>query len=256
MRSKNTIRLTVVVAALAVAATLATAPAGAKSFLPVGFGPSWHIGKCLRFDWDDPIVCGLLHRGDRGARGAKGSVGDQGAPGVVGFTGAPGTRGVPGVHGLVGDQGPVGDTGQAGLRGIQGIQGVQGPNGTFVGGGASAHTVTVLGSKIGPIFSASGPMTGIELTPSVAKCPVAGVNTEAYDGGVTISTTGSTDIVTLENSYPGIYVNQTEVDPLPSGSVPGAVSSQPANAYEVQAVVTQLATNDQATIQSYVICGP
>jgi hypothetical protein len=142
-----------------------------------------------------------------------------------------------------------------GVQGVQGVNGVQGPPGAFVAN-PSGHTIIVLGSKIGPIAFPSGPGTGTELTPSVARCPTAGPDQEAYDGGSIINTTSANDVVGLESSFPGLYAGQTEVDPLPLGATPGAVSLQPANAYEVQAVVTQMQSGDNVTVQSYVVCGP
>ena len=111
---------------------------------------------------------------------------------------------------------------------------------------------------IGPIISNPGPMTGTEMTPSVAKCPIG--HPEAYGGGAQVLKSGAqatADVVTLESNFPGVYVSSTEVDPLPSAGAPaGSVSNQPANAYEAQAVITQLNTNDQVTVQAYVVCGP
>jgi hypothetical protein len=46
------------------------------------------------------------------------------------------------------------------------------------------------------------------------------------------------------------------VNVLPTNSTPGTVSSLPANAYQGQAVVTELAGGDTVTMQSYVVCGP
>jgi hypothetical protein len=114
----------------------------------------------------------------------------------------------------------------------------------------------VLGSKIGPIPFPSGPATGTELTPSVARCPVSGPDRVAYDGGASVLTSNPGDVVGLESSFPGLYAGPTEVDPLPLGSAPGAVSSQAANAYEVQAVITHMNSGDNVTVQSYVVCGP
>jgi hypothetical protein len=122
--------------------------------------------------------------------------------------------------------------------------------------------VLVLGAKIGPITIQNGPATGTELTPSVARCPTSGPDQEAYDGGVTVitknpSAPGPTgDVVGLESSFPGLYAGPTEVDPLPLGAAPGAVSSMSGNAYEAQAVVTNMHSLDQVTVQAYVVCGP
>jgi hypothetical protein len=118
---------------------------------------------------------------------------------------------------------------------------------------------------VGPLSFPTGPATGIELTPSVARCPTSGPDQEAFDGGATVVTmdpsntqdpTDTSDVVGLESSYPGLYVSQTEVDPLPLGTAPGTVSQEPANAYEVQAVIQNMTSGDTLTVQSYVVCGP
>jgi hypothetical protein len=202
---------------------------------------------------DDAAVClGWGPRGKRGPKGVRGhagAVGKTGATGPVGFTGSTGPRGFTGA------------TGATGRQGITGITGIVGKPGTFDTAGAypGYHTIMIVGSKIGPVPSASGSLTGVELTPSVARCPTGGPDTEAYDGGVNISLSGankSTDVVTPESSFPGIFVSQTEVDPLPEGSTPGAISNESANAYEAQAIVTNLNNGDSVTVQSYVVCGP
>jgi hypothetical protein len=213
-----------------------------------------HAGDlCVTFDSDDQPAC--LGRGPRGQRGP------HGPRGLIGRTGAIGPVGLIGSVGAVGPQGPVGPSGP---RGIQGIQGIQGPPGAFTAGGSDpgGNTVVVLGSKLGPITITNGPDTGTELTPVVARCPTAGPDREAYDGGAIITTAhpnqpGPTnDVVGLENSFPGLYNGPTEVDPLPIGATPGAVSAQPANAYEAQAVITQIQSLDNVTVQAYVVCGP
>ena len=205
---------------------------------------------CVRYDADDTPAC-IPDRpgGHRGPRGRTGRRGAGGAAGPVGLTGP---------------LGKVGPTGPAGPQGGTGVKGVHGPPGAFSSGGSDpgGHTVVVLGSKIGPIPFPSGPGTGTELTPSVARCPTAGPDQEAYDGGATVVTnnpnaSGPTgDVVGLEDSYAGLYVGSTEVDPLPAGATPGAVSQQAANAYEVQAVVTNMHSGDNVTVQAYVVCGP
>ena len=63
-------------------------------------------------------------------------------------------------------------------------------------------------------------------------------------------------MVGLEASYPGRWAGSTEVDPLPISGTPGAVSPEPANAYEAKAVIEQVKTFDQVTLQAYVVCGP
>jgi hypothetical protein len=208
-----------------------------------------HAGQlCVRYDTDDPQAQ-CLRRGPVGRRGPRG------AQGPIGVTGARGPVGLVGPVGAVGPQGPIG------AQGAQGSQGIQGPNGAHVGGG---NTQLVLGSKIGPIpFTANAPGIGTELTPSVARCPTAGANREAFDGGAIISTANPNqpglptgDVVGLEGSYPGLYAGPTEVDPLPLGGTPGAVSPEAANAYQAQAVITQMHSGDNVTVQAYVICGP
>jgi hypothetical protein len=182
--------------------------------------------KCVRFDHDDPKVCNVLQPGPRGPQGPQGKAGKRGPRGATGATGAQGPQGVPG------------------QTGPQGLQGAPGP------------TVVVSGAKVGPITANPGPMTGTELIPAVVKCPLD--HPEAYGGGGIITKGGQqsqSDVVTLENSYPGIYVSSTEVDPaIPLGKQD--VSKQPANAYQVQAIVTQLNTGDNVTVQAYAVCGP
>jgi hypothetical protein len=114
----------------------------------------------------------------------------------------------------------------------------------------------VLGTKPPPVFILNGPSTGTELPPSVARCPISGPDQEAYDGGAIITTSSNNDVVGLEDSYPGLYVDQATVDPLPLGSKPGAVSTLPANAYEARAVIGEMQSNDSVSVQAYVVCGP
>jgi hypothetical protein len=201
---------------------------------------------CIRYDADDTPQC--LGHGPRGLRGPRGRTGRRGARGAVGLTG------------VVGPAGTIGPTGLTGATGIQGFQGIMGQTGAFAPGGRDpgGNLEEVLGSKIGPItFTNSVPGTGTELTPSVARCPIAGVDTEAYDGGAMITTSNpGVDVVGLESSFPGLYAGASEVDPLPLGATPGSVSTEAANAYEAQAVISSVRSNDQVTVQSYVVCGP
>lgn len=212
---------------------------------------------CLRYDADDtPFCMPYGPQGKQGARGARGVTGFQGALGAVGPVGIKGPQGIVGQKGIQGIQGVVGATGPSG------------PDGAFVhpNGSGINNTIQVLGSKIGPIPFPSGPSTGTELTPSVARCPTSGPDQEAYDGGATIITTNpnntqtpvppTDDVVGLETSFPGLYAGPTEVDPLPLGGAPGQLSQMSANAYEAQAVVTDMHSNDNVTVQAYVICGP
>jgi hypothetical protein len=64
------------------------------------------------------------------------------------------------------------------------------------------------------------------------------------------------DVVTVEQHFLGTYVNSTSVTAIPAGATAGTISTTPANAYEGQAVVTELAVGDTATIQAFVVCGP
>ena len=122
---------------------------------------------------------------------------------------------------------------------------------------------TVIGMQIQVSFP-SGSATGTELPPSVARCPNSGIDRQAFDGGAIITTSNpnnpnqpiNDDVVGLESSFPGLYVSQTEVDPLPIGAKPGARSIQAANAYEALAVVSQMTSGDNVTVQAYVLCGP
>lgn len=225
-----------------------------------GFGGKGSYKKgnamCVRYDADDPAEC--IPFGPRGQRGPRGRVGARGLLGLVG---------------PVGIQGPVGAAGPRGAQGIQGVTGPTGPtgpDGAFVlpsgsdPGGAhpGANTIVVLGSRIGPFLVSQGPGKGTILTPSVAQCPPAGPDTEAYDGGAIITTADpsnrptTNDVVGLASSFTGVDNGPAEVDPLPAGAAPGAVSTEPANAYEAQAVITDVQTNHTVTVQSYVVCGP
>jgi hypothetical protein len=197
--------------------------------------------KCVHFDFDDQPVCGILRHGPRGARGARGKTGRRGLTGPQGATGA---------------QGPQGPIGLTGATGPQGIQGIQGPQGT------PGHTVVVAGTVVTTTAPGGGEASGTELTPSVASCTspaVSPADPEAYGGGVQIQKSGTEsegDVVTIDNHFLGTYVNATTVDALPSGTTPGTVSTSAANAYEGQAVVTELAGGDTVTVQAFVVCGP
>jgi hypothetical protein len=46
------------------------------------------------------------------------------------------------------------------------------------------------------------------------------------------------------------------VSPAPPAGNGGQVSTQPADSYEVQAVIDILHPSDSVTLQSYVVCGP
>ncbi|MGH7922171.1 MAG: hypothetical protein ACREQM_19865, partial [Candidatus Dormibacteraceae bacterium] len=83
---------------------------------------------------------------------------------------------------------------------------------------------------------------------------------EAYGGGVQIQKSGTEsggDVVTIQNHYLGTYDSGTGlVDALPAGTTPNTVSTIAADAYEGQAVVTELAGGDTVTEQAFVVCGP
>jgi collagen triple helix repeat protein len=214
-------------------ATPTATPATPSAFL-ASETPGKPLVNCLKFDVDDLLVCGILRQGPRGPRGTKGKTGPRGLTGPQGATGPQGPQG---------PTGPVGATGPQGLQGAQGIQGVQ---------GAGGPTVVVAGTpevETGAQALAAAPITGGE-------------------GGVTIQKTGTEatgDVVTLEQHYLGSYDSGTQtVDPVPAlGSPAGTVSpttSSPNpptnNAYEGQAVVTELAVGDTVTVQAFVVCGP
>lgn len=211
--------------------------------------------QCLTFDADDPMVCGILRQGARGPRGKLGKTGPQGLIGPQGATGPQGPQG---------PTGPVGATGAQGIQGIQGIQGAQ---------GAPGPTVVVAGNSVtetGAEALSAAPITGGEgapVGPTIAQCPAVTASMddpEAYGGGVQIQKTGTEatgDVVTLEQHFAGTYVpasggTAASVSPLPAGTTPGTISTTPANAYEGQAVVTELAVGDSATVQAFVVCGP
>ena len=97
----------------------------------------------------------------------------------------------------------------------------------------------------------------MKLNPSVAECPTSGPDQQAFDGGAIITPSDTTnDVVGIEDAFPGHYVNQTEVDPLPLPTpTPGGVSLEPADAYEVQAVIESVSSGSLITVQSYVEWG-
>jgi hypothetical protein len=233
-----------------VAAFAGLSLAQAGSSVPKASAASPSKRLCLRYDTDDTPQC-LTARGPRGRRGRRGLTGRRGPLGPAGPVGATGPVGAVGLQGATGAQG------------IQGIQGKTGVVGVFAPGGyePGGSIETVIGTQITASFP-SGPATGTELPPSVARCPSSGVDREAYDGGAIITTKNQMnqpstgDVVGLESSFPGLYVSQTEVDPLPIGAQPGAVYIQGANAYEAQAVISEMQSGDSVTVQAYVICGP
>ncbi len=212
--------------------------------------------RCLRYDTDEKAQC-LTRFGPRGAPGERGHTGRKGPRGVVGRKGLIGPVGALGAQGPTGAQGPQGGPGAKGDPGGLGV--------FFSPGGfdPNGQVETVVGTQIQASFP-SGPATGTELPPSVARCPNSGIDRQAFDGGAIITTSNpnnpnqptNDDVVGLENSFPGLYVSQTEVDPLPIGAKPGAASIQSANAYEALAVISEMQSGDNVTVQAYVICGP
>lgn len=268
MQAKRLIRIaTPLGACLAVAVFAALSLAQAAS-APESHGVSHSARRlCLRYDSDDTPQC-LTRVGPRGKPGRRGPTGRRGPRGAVGPVGATGPVGAVGLPGATGAQG---------ITGIQGVQGIQGGPGVFAPGGYDpgcwpappasppsspcGQVVTVIGTQITASFP-NGPATGTELPPSVARCPNAGVDREAFDGGAIITTKNAQnqpstgDVVGLESSFPGLYVSQTEVDPLPIGAQAGALSIQAANAYEAQAVISEMQSGDNVTVQAYAICGP
>jgi Collagen triple helix repeat (20 copies) len=234
MKRKYLIR----VAGIGATCLAATAMAG----LPwADASPSAHVAdndtpliKCVHFDSDDPTVCGIMRQGPRGPRGPRGY---RGFKGKTGKTGAAGPQGV---QGLVGPQG------------AQGAQGIQGPQ------GAPGHTVVVAGSLITETAGAGGVAQGTVLNPSVATCLAPNVSSttpEAYGGGVQIQKSGTEsagDVVTIEQQFLGTTTSTNPTSITPPSSSPTTA----ANAYEGEAVVTQLTAGDTVTVQAYVICGP
>jgi Collagen triple helix repeat (20 copies) len=205
------------------------------------------VAHCFKFDPGDPQVCTELLKGPRGKRGRHGRKGPRGRVGKIGHTGATGATGPIGPTGPIGVTGDTGDTGATGATGATGIQ------------GAPGATVVESGTRISVTAPPQGEAQGTELTPSVARCTLT-ADPEAYGGGVQIQKSGTEnggDVVTEQNHILGTFDNGTSlVDAIPSGSVAGTVSSTPANAYESQAVVSQLAGGDAVTVQAYVVCGP
>jgi hypothetical protein len=182
---------------------------------------------CVVFELGDTPACGILIKGATGARGARGKTGP------IGRTGPQGAVGPQGIQGPVGPQG---------VQGPQGIQGIQ---------GAPGHTIVLTGTAASDSPSNAPAPQGTLLT-AVARCTNSN-DPEAYGGGETIQKTGqfsSGDVVTIQSHYLGTYASPTQVNP-PSGN-----SNQAADSFEAQAVVTQLAAGDTATLTPYVVCGP
>jgi hypothetical protein len=216
-----------------------------------------HGKYCVKVDNDDSTYClpyGPSGKtGNRGPRGAQGPVGAMGAVGLVGAVGAVGNQGIQGPRGHVGVTGPTGPTGAFGATQTA-------PGGPYTGG----NTIIRVGQMIGPLFMGGVPTGTVVNPPAVARCPTSGIDKEAYSGGAIIKTTNgndpntptSGDVVGLFQAYPGLFNGRNEVDPLPLGSAPHGVSTLAANAYEAQAVITELNPGDSVSIQAYVVCGP
>lgn len=193
--------------------------------------------NCIRFDSDDPLVCGVLRKGPRGKTGARGP------------------RGYRGLTGATGAQGPIGLTGPQGSTGSQGTQGPVGPQGIQGAQGAPGPTMVVTGSKSPTIFSSNGTDFGTEIT-SVAMCNKP-QDPEVYGGGAVITKQGNNttgDVVSIEDSYPGIFQNANSV--MPTSTTPGNDSTQPANAYQATAIINNLTNGDDTFVQAYAVCGP
>jgi hypothetical protein len=202
------------------------------------------VAHCFKFDTGDPQVCTELLKGPRGSRGRTGKTGPKGHTGHIGRTGPTGAAGP------IGPTGPIGATGAVGATGATGAQGIQ---------GAPGNTVVVAGTLITETAPPAGDSQGKELTPSVAQCTDP-ADPEAYGGGMQLQKSGTEslgDVVTEQDHFLGTYDAGTGlVDPIPVGSTPGTVSSVAANAYQAQAVVSQLTGGDTVTVQAYVVCGP
>ena len=119
-------------AAIVVGALSGLPGASAKTAHIAAADPGKPLIKCLRFDVDDKLVCGILKPGPRGAKGATGATGAP-APSVRSGRSAPRARSVPSVP--QGTQGPAGPTGATGADGAIGPRGPIGPTGATGGTG-------------------------------------------------------------------------------------------------------------------------
>jgi hypothetical protein len=244
MRFKFVTRIAVVATAFVAGAALtglhSGAPPVASAKLVAATEPNAGrtLLNCVHFDIDDQPVCGL--------QGRTGGPGPPGPRGFRGFRGATGARGARGRQGLTG---PIGATGATGPQGPQGIQGPQ---------GAPGNTVVQAGTPVTVTAPNGGIAFGTELTPAVAQCTDP-MHPEAYGGGVQIQKSGAEsggDVVTIDSHYIGTYVSSTQVNPLMGPAGTSQPTTGPANAYEGQAVVTQLSGTDIVTVTAYVVCGP
>lgn len=257
MSARHLIRIGGLIAASLATVAFAGLPWADASSKPRFVSGRVHGKYCTQYDADDAVAC--LPYGPRGKTGRQGARGARGPIGLVGVVGVIGPVGALGPQGLQGPQGPVGPTGPTGPSGAF----VQASPGIPAGSDSGGNTIVVVGKMIGPIFP-NGQVTGTEINPpAVARCPTSGPDQSAYDGGALVSTSNPAnpgqltgDVVGLESSYPGLFVSQSQVDPLPLGSAPGGVSNVSANAYEAQAVITEMNPGDSVSVQAYVVCGP
>lgn len=89
---------------------------------------------------------------------------------------------------------------------------------------------------------------------STAGCDHAakGSDIHAYGGGMIVTphpSTNSADVVPIQSSHPGQGVTGTsQANPVAAGAS--------ANAWTGVAVISRMFTDDSATVQAYVICGP
>jgi hypothetical protein len=220
----------VTLAALVVALTNMSGASAKSAAVPATFTAKASASSCLSIKVNGKLVCGI-----QGKTGKKGATGKTGATGPTGPTGATGPMGPQGAIGSVGPVGPQGGQGVA--TGAQGPQGTPGP------------TIIEQGNIVGPIVqSANAPVQNGAEYYSVAVCDQPN-HLEAYGGGGVISKTGSSDIVTLESSFPGVNQGSgSEIAPFEANT--------PDDSYEAKAVVSKLSNTNSFTLRAYVICGP
>lgn len=230
------VSLSAVVLAPAAGATLPKAMAAEAAGKP--------LVNCIRFDSDDPLVCGVLRQGPKGKTGARGPRGYRGVPGPTGPQGA---------------VGPTGHTGATGARGPQGIQGIQGVQGLSA---APGGTITVAGQIAQETSDQQDVVANSELS-SVADCPTSGQERQAYGGGIVTHASGNSsagDQVFVSNSFPANQngPNAVTQDPPQTNNQPPAAGTMggPANAWEVDAFINTINASNTVTVQAYVICGP
>jgi hypothetical protein len=255
----------VTLAALVVALTNMSGASAKSAAVPATFTAKASASSCLSIKVNGKLVCGIQGKtgkkgatgktgatGPTGPTGATGPMGPQGAIGSVGPVGPQGGQGVAGPSGPTGPTGdtgprgplgPTGNTGPTGDTGPRGFTGAQGPQGT------PGPTIIEQGNIVGPIVqSANAPVQNGAEYYSVAVCDQPN-HLEAYGGGGVISKTGSSDIVTLESSFPGVNQGSgSEIAPFEANT--------PDDSYEAKAVVSKLSNTNSFTLRAYVICGP